>query len=91
MIPVNCRRLPTISRITQKTIKDVGDTTEFTCTVMDAMDYPILWEKINKEGADEPVILSSGSILIIKNSRFSVQQKYGESSCLTLKVLINQC
>lgn len=79
-------KLPTISYITPKIIKNIGDSAELTCTVLNALDYLVLWEKINKEGFDDPNVLSVGSKLIIKNSRYSVKKINGTST-YTLKVL----
>lgn len=76
--------MPAISHITQKTIKDIGDTTELTCGVVDAMDYPILWKKINEFG--ETVLISVGPTVMIKNTRFSLRINNEESS-ITLRVL----
>lgn len=56
-----------------------------TCSVLYAMDFPVLWVKVDKEKITEPVMLSSGSTLIIKDSRFSLRQDI-ESTSYTLQV-----
>jgi len=62
-----------ISHITQQRITDIGDTTELTCTVLYASDFNILWIKVDKERSTEPVTFSSGSTLIIRDSRLSLR------------------
>jgi len=49
------------------------------------MDFPVLWVKVDKEKITEPVMLSSGSTLIIKDSRFSLRQDI-DSTSYTLQV-----
>jgi len=56
-----------------------------TCSVLYAMDFPVLWVKVDKEKITEPVVLSSGSTLIIKDSRFSLRQDI-DSTSFTLQV-----
>jgi len=56
-----------------------------TCSVLYAMDFPVLWVKVDKEKITEPVMLSSGSTLIIKDSRFSLRQDI-DSTSYTLQV-----
>lgn len=89
------QRTPLISHITQKTIKDIGDTAELTCSVLYAMDFPVLWIKVDTENATEAVILSSGSALIIKDSRFSVWQGIDRASytfqVLSIYLLVFTC
>lgn len=67
------QRTPMISHITQQRITDIGDTTELTCTVLYASDFNILWIKVDKERSTEPVTFSSGSTLIIRDSRLSLR------------------
>jgi len=82
---VYSQRTPTISHITQKPIKDIGGTAELTCSVLYAMDFPVLWVKIDRAKVTEPVILSTGSTLIIKDSRFSLRQDI-DSTSYTLQI-----
>lgn len=84
-ILVNSQRTPTISHITQKPIKDIGGTAELTCSVLYAMEFPVLWIKVDARKVFDPVILSQGSTLIIKDSRFSLRQDI-ESTSYTLQV-----
>lgn len=63
------QRTPTISYITQEQIKDIGGAVEFECSVQYATDYSVVWIKY---GSD-PVFLSTGSTLVIKDSRFSLR------------------
>lgn len=72
-VSVAAQRTPTISYISQEQIKDIGETVELQCSVQYAQDYPILWIKVNKENVQEQVTLSTGTALIIRDSRFSLK------------------
>lgn len=85
IILVYSQRTPTISHITQKPIKDIGGTVELTCSVLYAMEFPVLWVKVDVGKITEPVVLSTGSTLIIKDSRFSLRQDI-DSTSYTLQV-----
>ncbi|XP_060843877.1 lachesin-like [Rhopalosiphum padi] len=82
---VYSQRTPIISRITQKSITDIGGTTELTCTVLYASDFSILWVKVDKERSTEPVTFSTGSTLIIRDSRLSLRQDT-DSNSYTLQI-----
>lgn len=66
---VDCQRSPTISYITQEQIKDIGGTVEFDCSVQFAKEYSVFWIKTDSDS----VFLSTGSTLVIKDSRFSLR------------------
>ncbi|CAD7013883.1 unnamed protein product [Ceratitis capitata] len=70
------QRTPTISYITQEQIKDIGGTVEFDCSVQYASDYQVLWSKTDVD----PVFLSTGSTLVIKDSRFSLRHDPNSST-----------
>jgi len=74
------QRTPMISHITQKQITDIGDTTELTCTVLYGSDFNILWIKVDKERSIDPVTFSSGSTLIIRDSRLSLRYDMDSNS-----------
>lgn len=58
---------------------------ELDCSVQYARDYPVLWMKLDKDTGQHHLIISSGSTLIIRDSRFSL--RYDPSSSLyTLQV-----
>jgi len=80
LILVYSQRTPMISHITQQRITDIGDTTELTCTVLYASDFNILWIKVDKERSMEPVTFSSGSTLIIRDSRLSLRYDIDSNS-----------
>ncbi|XP_075219044.1 septate junction protein lachesin [Lycorma delicatula] len=82
---VTCQRTPTISYITQVQIKDIGDTVELECSVQYADQYPVLWMKVDKQKLTEPVPISTGSSLIIHESRFALR-KDTASSTYTLQI-----
>ncbi|XP_014476090.1 PREDICTED: lachesin [Dinoponera quadriceps] len=72
------QRTPTISYITQLQIKDIGETVELQCSVQYAQDYPILWNKVNK--LTDQVAISSGTGLLIRDSRFSLKHDPASST-----------
>ncbi|XP_021944629.1 lachesin isoform X2 [Folsomia candida] len=81
----HAQRTPTISIISQEQIKNIGGTVELDCSVQYARDYPVLWMKLDKDTGQHHLIISSGSTLIIRDSRFSL--RYDPSSSLyTLQV-----
>ena len=85
MIIVNGQRTPTISLISQEQVKDIGGTVELECSVQFARDYPVIWIKKDSSNQQNPLIISSGSTLIIRDSRFSL--RFDQSSSLfTLQV-----
>ncbi|XP_025203435.1 lachesin-like isoform X2 [Melanaphis sacchari] len=71
---VYSQRTPIIAHITQKSITDIGETVNLTCTVFYATEFSILWVKVDKERSIEPVIFSNRNSLIIKDSRLSLSQ-----------------
>jgi len=77
-VSVVAQRTPTISYISQEQIKDIGETVELQCSVQYGQDYPVLWIKVNKESVHEQVALSTGTALIIRDSRFAL--KYDTAS-----------
>jgi len=85
IVSVAAQRSPTISYISQEQIKDIGETVELVCSVQYAQDYPVLWIKVNKDSANEQVALSTGTALIIRDSRFALKHDTASSS-YTLQV-----
>ncbi|XP_015586541.1 lachesin isoform X1 [Cephus cinctus] len=82
---VSCQRTPTISYISQEQIKDIGDTVELLCSVQYGQEYPVLWIKFNKEGGSDQLPLSSGTSLIVRDSRFALRYDTA-SSTYTLQI-----
>uniref|UniRef100_A0A1A9W9Q4 Ig-like domain-containing protein n=1 Tax=Glossina brevipalpis TaxID=37001 RepID=A0A1A9W9Q4_9MUSC len=72
----HAQRTPTISYISQEQIKDIGGTVEFECSVQYAKDYSVQWTKTD----GEPVFLSSGSTLVIRDSRFALRYEPSAST-----------
>lgn len=70
------QRTPTISYITQEQIKDIGGTVEFDCSVQYAKEYSVIWTKTDGDS----VFLSTGSTLVIKDSRFSLRHDPNSST-----------
>lgn len=76
---VNAQRTPSISYISQEQIKDIGGTVELECSVQYAREYSVVWSKISKDrSGSETVFLSTGSSLVIKDSRFAL--RYDQAS-----------
>ncbi|XP_059480753.1 lachesin isoform X2 [Neocloeon triangulifer] len=81
--PAFAQRTPTISYISQEQIKDIGGTAELECSVQYAQEYPVLWMKVDK--ASDPLPISSGSTLILRDSRFALRFD-SASSTYTLQI-----
>lgn len=86
LMPIVCfaQRTPSISYITQEQIKDIGGTVELDCSVQYAQEYTVLWVKNTRERSD-PVFLSTGSSLVIRDSRFALRYD-PSSSTYTLQI-----
>jgi neuronal growth regulator 1 len=78
------QRTPSISYISQEQIKDIGGTVELECSVQYAREYTVVWIKTGRSHADY-VFLSTGSSLVIKDSRFALRFD-GASSTYTLQI-----
>ncbi|KFB51715.1 AGAP007500-PA-like protein [Anopheles sinensis] len=76
---VRGQRTPTISYITQEQIKDIGGTVELECSVLYATEYSVHWIKTSNDRSDV-VFLSTGSSLVLKDSRFSLRYDLSSSS-----------
>ncbi|XP_022161313.1 lachesin-like [Myzus persicae] len=68
------QRSPMISHITQKLVKEIGDTAEMACTTLYAQDFNVLWVKADNEKLTEPIIFSSGGSLIVSDPRLSLRR-----------------
>lgn len=71
--PALAQRSPTISYISQEQIKDIGGTVELLCSVQYAQDYPVLWMKGDPRSNSYNLPISTGSSLILHDSRFSLR------------------
>lgn len=67
------QRSPTISYISQEQIKDIGGIAELHCSVQYAQEYPVLWMKVDHNNIGYSVLISTGSSLILHDSRFSLR------------------
>ncbi|XP_043475593.1 lachesin-like [Leptopilina heterotoma] len=79
---VTCQLKPSISYISQEQTKDIGSTVELQCSVQNATDYSILWVK---KGSTYSLPLSTGTTLIVLDSRFSLRY-HQRSSTYVLKI-----
>ncbi|XP_046743632.1 lachesin isoform X2 [Diprion similis] len=75
------QRTPTISYISQEQIRDIGGTVDLQCSVQYAQDFPVLWVKVTKD----QLPISTGTTLIIRDSRFSLRYDTA-SSTYTLQI-----
>lgn len=67
------QRSPTISYITQTQIKDIGGTVELSCSVQYTSEYPVIWMKIDPRSTASSLPISTGSSLILHESRYSLR------------------
>lgn len=67
----NTQRTPSISYISQEQIKDIGGSVDLDCSVQFARDYGVEWVKLGQ--GNDVVFLSTGSTLVIKDSRFALR------------------
>lgn len=81
----NAQRSPTISYITQQQIKDIGGTVELLCSVQYTQDYSVLWIKADPNGGTNSLPISTGSSLILHDSRFAIRYDTA-SSTYTLQI-----
>lgn len=75
-------RTPTISYITQEQIKDIGGTVELKCAVQFAEEFSVNWVKVGGYGT---VFLSTGSTMVLKDSRFALRHDQA-STTYTLQI-----
>nr|QHB15674.1 catalase-like protein [Bemisia tabaci] len=81
----DCQRSPTIARISPEQLKNVGGIAELECSVQYAQEYPILWVKADRLNGSEQLPISSGSSLIVRDSRFALRHDVS-SSTYTLQI-----
>lgn len=74
------QRTPTISYISQEQIKDIGGTVELKCSVQYAQEYPVIWMKVDRAKVTEPLPISTGSSLIVRDSRFAIRYDTASST-----------
>lgn len=84
-ILVTGQRFPTISYISQEKVIDIGGSIELECSVQYVRDFPVLWIKMDNVDPSRTIPLSTGSNLIVKDSRFSLRYDQA-SSTYTLQV-----
>lgn len=76
---VEAQRTPSISHITQEQIKDIGGTVQLDCSVQYASEFSVTWTKTNAQRTDT-VFLSTGSSLVLKDTRFSLRYDLASST-----------
>lgn len=65
-------KTPSIFYISQKQIKDIGGKVELDCSVQYSRQYNVVWSKTGRDHG-EYIFLSTGSSLITKDSRFTLE------------------
>lgn len=53
-------------------MRDIGESAELNCTVDNPEDYSVLWSKKSRERPIDPVVLSIGEHLTVKDRRFNL-------------------
>ncbi|XP_044738140.1 lachesin-like isoform X2 [Chrysoperla carnea] len=84
-LKINGQRPPAISNISHEQIKEIGGTAELYCSVQYAQEYPVLWIKYDHLKSQEVLPISSGSALIIRDSRLALRYDTA-SSTYTLQI-----
>lgn len=80
------QRSPTISYISQEQIKNIGDSVELSCAVQYVEQYPVQWTQMGRTKNSDGVPISSGSSMILRDSRFkTVYDPEKSSYTLTIK------
>ncbi|CAH1107902.1 unnamed protein product [Psylliodes chrysocephalus] len=79
---IYAQRSPTISYITQTQIKDIGGTVELLCSVQYTQDYSVIWMKVERGQTAYSLPISTGSSLILHDSRFSLRHDPSSSTFL---------
>ncbi|XP_065205504.1 lachesin-like [Planococcus citri] len=82
---VNSQRVPTIVNITPDQIKDIGGAVELSCSALYSQGYGVLWKKLEREGSQESILLSSDTTPIIRDSRYSLRYD-SASTTYTLQI-----
>lgn len=65
------QRSPSITEISEDQSVDEGGTVELACSVQYGAEYSVIWSKVDKGGANN-MFLSSGTSLVVKESRFAL-------------------
>lgn len=65
------QRTPSITYMSDDQVVDVGGSVELSCSVQYGLEYTVVWVKIG-ENRNDQVFLSTGTSLVVKESRFSL-------------------
>lgn len=65
------QRSPSITYISEDQVADVGSTVELACSVQYGNEYSVIWMK-NGQNRKENIFLSTGTSLVVKESRFAL-------------------
>lgn len=68
----SCEEKKIITSITPEQVKNIGESAELNCTVENPNDYSVLWSKKSRDRPSDPMVLSIGEHLTIKDSRFKL-------------------
>lgn len=66
------QRSPSITYISDDQLLDVGGTVELSCSVQYGLEYSVNWLKTGRSNKDQIIFLSTGTSLVVKESRFAL-------------------
>merc|ERR1712029_340630 len=80
---------PTIGFISPDVVLDIGGTVELVCTVKNGHEYPILWMRLKSEENNNPLPISTGPNLFLRDDRFKLDYDPNAGSYkLTIKDVV---
>ncbi|XP_027847766.2 lachesin-like isoform X2 [Aphis gossypii] len=69
-----------ISNITRKIVKDIGDEVYLDCSTINNPEVNVVWVKVAKDQIDESIVLSSKSTLIVDDPRVTLISELKQDS-----------
>jgi len=74
------QKMESISNITRKLVRDIGDEVYLDCSTINNREVDVLWVKVAKNHIDESIELSSRSTLIVNDPRLSLKSEFKQNS-----------
>jgi len=78
-----------ISHITQKLVREVGGEVDVDRSTKHYQVFNVLWFKVIKDQIDASILLSSGSTLLVKDSRVSLRTEKNQDNSRYIIHVIN--
>lgn len=66
------QRSPSITYISDDQVVDVGGSVELSCSVQYGTDFSVIWMKNGVKNQNDHIFLSTGTSLVVKESRFAL-------------------